>query len=485
VVRAAQQEYPDRFAALDLSDDDTLPLPAVLAALRVGETELAVRDGEVVVPRLTRFAPTAPVMSTLDPDRTVLITGGTGFLGGVVARHLVTTHGIRHLLLTSRRGKDSPGAPELCAELTSLGATVRVATCDVADGEALAGLLAGERLTAVVHTAGVLDDGVLAGLTPERMDKVMRPKVDAAWHLHQLTEDLDAFVLFSSVAGTLGAPGQTNYAAGNVFLDALAQHRRANGLPATSLSWGPWDDGGMAGDLAEANVARMARGGLCSISVHDGLSLLDAALATDEPALAPLRMDLKALRANTDGVQAMLRGLVGSPARRRSGGADESWSGVRDLPADERNRALLALVRKAAAAVLGHDRPDAIDPEKGFLDLGFDSLTAVEFRNRLDRAAGTRLPATLIFDYPSPADLVVRLSTDLAGVPSTSTVDARLADLESALTAAPPAGQERTRIATRLRNLLATWTEDREPDELAEATADDLFDILDDELESA
>jgi acyl carrier protein len=372
------------------------------------------------------------------------------------------------------------GAADLCAELTGLGATVEVAACDITDGDALGQLLAGRSLNAVVHTAGVLDDGVLTGLTPQRLAAVMRPKVDAAWHLHRLTENLDAFVLFSSVAGTLGAPGQTNYAAGNVFLDALAHHRRAQGLPATSLSWGPWEDGGMAGALADANTARMARGGLLSVSVQSGLALLDAALAADQPALAPLRMDLTALRANADGAQAMLRGLIGARTRRRATGEDESWARVRDLPADERDRTLLTLVCKAAAAVLGHDRPEAIDPEKGFLDLGFDSLTAIEFRNRIDRAAGTRLPATLIFDYPSPADLVTRLRTDLAGV-AMSSVDSKLAELESAL--ATLDATEQARVAARLRTLLATWTsEDHE--ELSEATAEELFDILDDELES-
>ncbi len=490
VLRSAQHEYPNRFAVVDLDGAGDMPTPEVLAALRAGETELAVRDGRLVVPRLARFTPEAPVATELDPDGTVLVTGGTGFLGGVVAKHLVSTHGVRRLLLTSRGGSKAAGAAELVAELTELGATVRVAACDIADRAALANMLAEQtadnRLTAVVHTAGVLDDGVLAGLTPERMDAVMRPKVDAAWHLHELTADLDlaAFVLFSSVAGALGAPGQANYAAGNVFLDALAHHRRAGGRPATSLSWGPWAGGGMAVDLAETNVTRMARDGLHGLSVHNGLSLLDAALATDEPALAPLRMDLAALRANTDGVQAMLRGLVGVSARRRAEGAagQDEWARIGGLPGDERDRALLALVCRAAATVLGHERPDAIDPEKGFLDLGFDSLTAIEFRNRLDGVAGTRLPATLIFDYPSPADLVARLGSELAGAdtaPPASSLEAKLADLESALAAAP-AGPERARIATRLRHLAATWREDDQ--ELDDATAEDLFDILDEEL---
>jgi polyketide synthase 12 len=364
---------------------------------------------------------------TPDPEGTYLITGGTGGLGSLVARHLVANHGVRRLLLAGRRGPDSPGAAELAEELRALGAQVEIRACDAADRTALAALLADipaeHPLTGVVHTAGVLADGTFASLTPERVDTVMRAKVDAAWNLHELTADADlaAFVLFSSSAGVLGGPGQANYAAANTFLDALARFRALRGLPATSLAWGLWSSGanGMARTLGEADRARMSRGGMIPLAPEEGLALLDAVLAApDAPVLVPARLDAAALRARPDTVApSILRALIRPGARRQaaigSGDADSLRTRLAGLGAAERDRVLLDVVRGNAAAVLGHADPAGIDPQRAFQELGFDSLTAVEFRNRLGAATGLRLPATLAFDYPSPAALVVYLRTEL------------------------------------------------------------------------
>ncbi|GAB3152883.1 hypothetical protein GCM10027258_54670 [Amycolatopsis stemonae] len=379
LVRSAQAEHPGRFV---LADADELP-----AAFVVEEPEATYVRGEVTVPRL--------VESTSDErgvrlDGTVLITGGAGSLGGELARHLVRAHDVRRLVLVSRRGPEAPGARELEAELAAEGAEVVLAACDVTDRDALAALL-GEigPLTAVVHAAGVLDDGVVASLTPERLDAVLRPKLDAAWHLHELTDGLSAFVLFSSAAGVLGGAGQGNYAAGNTFLDALAAHRRANGLPAVSLAWGPWvPDGGMTGQLTDADVARMRHGGVRPLPVRDALRLFDRALAGPEALVVPI--DLAA--DDLDATRPLLSGLTGEAA---------PSSGV---PADA-----LELVRAQVAAVLGHASTASVRADRPFADFGFDSLTAVELRNALARETGLTLPSTLIFDHPTPRALAEHL----------------------------------------------------------------------------
>ncbi|WP_241265905.1 SDR family NAD(P)-dependent oxidoreductase [Streptomyces boncukensis] len=364
-----------------------------------------------------------------DPDGTVLVTGGTGALGALLARHLVTAHGVRHLLLTSRRGPEAPGAGELVAELAELGARATVAACDVADRDALARLLAevpGEHpLTAVFHTAGVLDDGVFGALTPERMATVLGPKADAAWHLHELTRELDlaAFVLFSSAAGVLDGVGQGNYAAANVFLDALARHRRAQGLPAQSLAWGLWAGSGMGGALGETDLRRMEQQGAAALTAEQGLALLDAAGRLDESTVVPVPLNLGA-RAARDGLPPLYHGLVRpAPARRAaaagSGAAGRAESG-QSLPerlaaaaADQREPMLLELVREQAAAVIGHSGAGEIEADRAFRDLGFDSLTTIELRNRLAGATGLRLSATLVFDHPDPQTLARHLLAEL------------------------------------------------------------------------
>ncbi|GDY53748.1 hypothetical protein SVIO_043710 [Streptomyces violaceusniger] len=386
-----------------------------------------------------------------DADGTVLITGGTGALGRLLARHLVAEHGVRHLLLTSRRGADADGAAELAAELRARGAEVTLAACDAADRDALAATLAAvpaeHPLTAVVHTAGVLDDATAATLTPEQLERVLRPKVDAAWNLHELTRDLDlsAFVLFSAIAGTLGGAGQANYAAANVFLDALAAHRHAAGLPATSLVWGLWaQSGGITGDLTETDLLRLARSGMGALGDDEGMALFDAARRTGRTLLIPARLDLAALRsaAGSGPVPALLRGLIRTTGRRTAAaGALAAGSSLaerlRALSANERRRTLLDLVRGHVATALGHASAEAIEARRAFKELGFDSLTAVELRNRLSAATGLKLPTTIVFDHPNPTVLADHLRAELLG-PDENETEAEQADPALAATAAAP-----------------------------------------------
>jgi NADPH:quinone reductase-like Zn-dependent oxidoreductase/NADP-dependent 3-hydroxy acid dehydrogenase YdfG/acyl carrier protein len=350
------------------------------------------------------------VPRALDPAGTVLITGGTGDLGARVARHLAGEHRVRRLLLVSRRGHDAPGAAGLVEELRELGADPRVAACDVTDRGELTALLeaidAEHPLTAVVHTAGVLDDGLIESLTPEQVGRVLAPKADAALLLHELTldGDLAEFVLFSSDSGTVGIPGQANYAAANVFLDALVQRRRAQGLPGRSLAWGLWSDAtGMAGDLDDVDLARLARLGAAAMS--NELELFDTARAAAEPVVVPTALDMPALRAaaRAGTLPPLMREIVRARPRRPSAGSRASLADrLAGLSDGDRADAVLQVVREEAAVVLGYESAESIDPERKFKELGFDSLGAVELRNRLAEATGMRLPSTLVFDHPSP-----------------------------------------------------------------------------------
>ncbi|MFB6840261.1 type I polyketide synthase [Streptomyces sp. NPDC056361] len=404
-------------------------LAGVLAS---GEPQAAVRAGDVWVPRLERAAAaTAEPDRVLDPAGTVLITGGTGGLGRLVARHLVREHGVGSLVLVSRRGPDAPGADALKEELAALGARVRITACDVADREAVAGVLAAvpsdAPLTGVIHTAGVLDDGVVTALTAERLDTVLRPKADAALVLDELTRDLDpaVFVLFSSAAGTLGNPGQGNYAAANAFLDALARRRRVAGLPATSLAWGGWaGNSEMTARLGEADVRRNRRIGMSDITAALGMELFDRALLAADSVLVPAELDLAGLRARsrTSPVPSLLRGLVPSRRRVASGAtahAGGDWAQrLAALGPAEQEKSLLDLIGGHASQVLGHSARDQADASRPFRDIGFDSLTSVEFRNRLSAETGLRLPATLLYDHPNPQDLAGHLRSELLGARS-------------------------------------------------------------------
>ncbi|MEV6907552.1 type I polyketide synthase [Amycolatopsis sp. NPDC051071] len=405
LLRSAQTEHPGRFVLADQTVEGAEPLAAALAT---GEPQLAVRADGVFVPRLSRIP--RPEESTVDlhPGGTVLVTGAAGTLGALLARHLVAEHGVRQLLLASRRGLDAEGAPELVAELRAAGAEARFEACDVADRDALAALLATvpdeHPLTGVVHTAGTTDDGVLESLDRGRLESVLRPKLDAALALHELTleHDLALFVLYSSAAGILGNAGQGNYAAGNTFLDALAQHRRAAGLPASSLAWGLWESSiGQAGRVAD-DPGRRETAGLIGMSAKDGLALFDVAVRIERSTLVPVRLNLAG--ADRDSVPSVLRDLVRPSGRRATPNGDALRQRVLAAAPEERTELVAGFIRSQVEAVLGLSA-DAVEPDRRFLELGFDSLTALELRNRLGAAAGVRLPATVVFENPTTAAL--------------------------------------------------------------------------------
>ncbi|MFI7455786.1 SDR family NAD(P)-dependent oxidoreductase, partial [Nonomuraea sp. NPDC049714] len=374
---------------------------------------------------------------------TVLVTGASGALGGLVARHLAARRGPANLMLVSRRGPEAPGMGRLAAELATQGVQVQLRAADVADRDHVATVIAGvpaeAPLRGVVHAAGVLDDGLIGALTPARMHGVMRAKVDGAWHLHELTRthDLSLFAVFSSIAGIWGSPGQGNYAAANTFLDALAAYRRSEGLPSVSLAWGPWQlaeagNGGMTGHLTPADWQRMATQGLRPLSGADGLALLGAVTGGPSPAadgsralLIPARLDRSSPRRRGPGTHPLLSGLIPVSSTRstarRTAGAISAGGGtglavrLAALSSAERVETVREMVLGQAARVLGMAGPESMDAGRSFRELGFDSLTAVELRNRLGEVTGLRLPATLVFDYPTPSALVGFVLTELLG----------------------------------------------------------------------
>ncbi|MFI1918307.1 type I polyketide synthase [Nocardia sp. NPDC020380] len=424
LVRSAQSEYPGRFVLLDAPL--TIDHPALVgAAITAGESQVALRDEALLVPRLVK----ARIEDDAAPDKpfgtgTVLITGGTGGLGALMARHLVAEHGVRSLLLASRRGENAEDATELASELSQAGAAVRVAACDVSDRAALRSLLdsidADHPLTAVIHAAGVLDDGTLAALTPAQLQRVFDSKATAAWHLHELTrdQDLSAFVLFSSVAATLGTAGQANYAAANAFLDALAHRRRAAGLSAVSLAWGPWNAAaGMTGGLDRSAVARWERLGLHPLADDEGLRLFDTATAETAPHVLAMGFDPANLRreARDGAVPTVLRGFLPRITERPAAASSSLGTRLSRVPEAARAELVLDLVREHAAAVLGHGSADDIAPEVRFDALGFDSLGGVEFRNRLAKATGVQLPSTLVFDHPTATAVATLLRAKIEG----------------------------------------------------------------------
>jgi acyl carrier protein len=507
LIRSARSEHPERFGLIDLESEDSTG--SLLDALSTHEPEVAIRQGVLRAPRLARAeldgddrdsrdrAGEGP-SKELDPAGTVLITGGTGGLGALLARHLAGEHNAERLLLVSRRGPQAEGAKELQASLAELGCEARIVACDVTDRAQLKELIGSiseeHPLTMVIHTAGVLDDGLIESLDGERLSRVLAPKVDAALHLHELTADmgLREFVLFSSIAGSLGSPGQANYAAGNVFLDALVAYRHARGLPGVSLAWSAWDQAaGMTGTLSDADRARFERLGIAPLSEQQGLELFDLARGLDAPLLLPVRLNMAVLRAQAKAgmLPAALRGLVRVPVRQASDAGGSLARKLAATPESEWEGIVVELVCDHVAGVLGHSSSSAVDPQHTFKDLGFDSLAAVEFKNRLNQATGLKLPATLIFDYPTPTAVAQYVRSKVGGGASQPPVlDDQLDKLE--VTLASLAEAERTRAKARLRALLAKLLDEEQKDEDAEeaekihsATTENIFELLDKQLE--
>ncbi|MFF1615229.1 SDR family NAD(P)-dependent oxidoreductase [Amycolatopsis sp. NPDC058278] len=465
LVRSAIAEHPGRFALAGAR-----PGAPLSAALDAGEPQFAVRDGVVLVPRLARCAAEP---ATVDfGTGTVLVTGGTGGLGALVAERLVTGHGVRDLLLVSRRGGAVP------ARLAGLDARVRVVAADVADRAAVAAVLAGETLTGVVHAAGVLDDSTVTGLTRAQLDTVLRPKRDAAWLLHELTEDqpLAAFVLFSSIAGVLGNRGQANYAAANASLDALAEHRAARGLPGVSIAWGLWDTTtGMTAAMSSTDRARLT--GVRPITEAQGLAAFDAALGLSGTVVASA-WDTAALRA-ADEVPAVLRGLV--PLRRARAveagpAATPGLAGqLAGLDRETAAATVTGFVRTEVATALGHRSPASVELAKPFSELGIDSLTSVELRNRIAAGTGLRLPASLLFNHPTVELLAAHLLGELLPPPPDPVQRLR----EALGEVLPGAGaEERVRVAEVLREALDGLGDAAEP-ALGLASDDELFAFID------
>ncbi|MEU9371450.1 SDR family NAD(P)-dependent oxidoreductase [Streptomyces avermitilis] len=508
LLLSAQAEHPERFVLADLGGRDAdaeLLAAAVGTALTEAEPQLAVRDGQILVPRLAQVTerPTAgpAERGPAGEHGTVVVTGATGGIGTEIVRHLATAHGVRHLLLLSRRGPDDPRAAELGRALAEAGADATFTACDTADRAALADALADvpaeHPVTAVVHIAGVVDDGVLTTLTPGRIDTVLRPKAEAAQHLHELTADLGLshFVLFSSGVGTFGGAGQANYAAANAFLDALAHRRRAAGLPATSLAWGLWETtAGMSAHLSDVDRRRMAQAGVLAFTPQQGLALFDAAWNSDATTLVPMRLDKAVLRgkAAESTLPAPFRGLVRAPLRRASaaGGRAAGQSFAQRLAEQSENgrrQLLLDLIHRQVAAVLDYAADAPLDPKLPFRELGFDSLTAVELRNGLIAATGVQLSAALVFDYPTATALAEHLESkvlrSVAGAPLPALT--QLDHLEAALATSPPDRATREQLAARLRRLASAWSADElEADDgditskLDSASDEELFDFI-------
>ncbi len=512
-VRTAQTENPNRLTLADI-DDQPASWASLPAAVATGELQLKIRAGSVTIPRLAHVHGTSVDREPFDRlagAGTVLITGGAGRLGAVIARHLVARYGVRRLVLTSRRGAAAPAATQLRDELTAAGAHVEVVACDVTSRESVAELIAAmpaeHPLTAVIHCAGVLDDGVVEALTEDRVRSVLGPKAHGAWHLHTLTRhlDLSAFVLFSSIASVLGTAGQANYAAANAFLNGLAEARRSAGLPASSLCWGLWAERGETHlDIGEVDVVRLRRQGVQALSTSQGLALFDSAISRNEPVLVPARLDIAVPGApSADRLGSpLLRGLVHAPAgadgQRRQEATDNGLAQqVRSLPRAEAEALLLDAVVAQTAVVLGHADTAKVGPAVAFRELGVDSLMALELRNKLTAVTGMKLPATLAFDYPNPGAVAGFMSAAIApdtGAAAQSPADLLTTEIErlgARLVAAfgDLADDDKAAVSAllgELPRLVRPTGGDRSPvgiaDRISSASAGELLSLLDEEL---
>jgi pimaricinolide synthase PimS1 len=500
LVRSAQAEHPDSFVLID-SDDSKLSRERLPEALRAAanEPQLAIREGRMLAPRLARIAVGEHEPQAFDPESTVLVSGGSDGLGALVSAHVVEEHGARHLLFACASAEEVTAAAELKERLAAVGCEVRIESCDPADREQLRALLAsidpGHPLSTVIHAARLLDDGVLGSLDSERLERTMRPKADAAWNLHELTDgiELSGFLLFSSAVSILGGPAQANFAAANAFLDGLAAHRRERGLPATSLAWGLV---GAGEELDETVRARMASAGLAAIEPARALELFDLARGAEEAVLVPIALDAPGLRALArDGLlPAVMRGLVRGAARRprEQGSLVARLAGV---PSDQHPAIVEELVRGQVATILGHSSSSDVELDRPFLDLGFDSLAAVTLRNRLGAATGLRLQSTLAFDHPSPAAVAAYLTAEVAAAGGAKSPEAEveeaLAGLEATLAAVGDERGARERIGMRLRAALAGLSGVAEEageagetsEDLAALSHDEVFALIDEEVD--
>nr|BAO20200.1 putative type I polyketide synthase [Sphaerisporangium sp. SANK 60911] len=471
LVRSAQQEHPDRFVLLDLDEEDTLTEQVLHQALANPESQLALRGQRQLVPRLTRLDPGNPAASAdtpnaprpLDPEGTILITGGTGTLGAATARHLITHHGARHLLLTSRQGPNAPHAQQLHNELTNLGAHITIKAADATDPHTLTQLLADlppdHPLTAVIHTAGTLADTTLTHLTPHHLTTTMHPKAHAAHTLHTHTQNhpLTHFILYSSLAGTLGSPGQANYAAANAYLDALAHHRHHHHQPATSIAWGLWaQPSTMTAHLTPADHQRLHHHGITPLTTQHALHLLDQALRHDGPAVTAV--DLTVTNATAPVLSAL---TPQDPASGEPEPDPNRLAGrLTHLPPDERRTLVHDIVKKEIAMALGYTA-STIDDHRRFLDMGIDSLSAVQIRNRLTTATGLRLTTTLLFDHPTPHALTEHLLSEVqtTGRDGDSAIAEQMDRLEALLRDGPQDEETRRRITDRMERMLADLRE--------------------------
>ncbi|NMM92607.1 hypothetical protein B2J88_51755 [Rhodococcus sp. SRB_17] len=477
--RIAALEYPKVWGGV-------VDLPAIwdgrtagrLCSVLTGtEDQVAIRSSGIVARRLRRLTEAEPTGSW-SARGTALVTGGTGALGGHVARWLARS-GVDRLVLTSRRGPTAPGATELIEELTALGTEVDVEACDVSDRRAVQRLLEKHPVSSVFHTAGVLDDGVLESLTPDRMAEVWAPKAAAAQWLHELTKEteLSAFVMFSSFAGSVGSPGQGNYAAANAYLDALAAHRRSVALPATSVAWGAWGDVGLATEEPVV-VERMRRSGLIPMNPDLAIEALELSLAADDPTPVVAAVDWERFATEFTAVRPspLISEIAEAHAASRS--AKSSSAGFIDLPPHLRSGAVNELVRGTVAAVLGQPSAQSVDMGRAFRDMGFDSLTAVELRNRLSASTSLNLTTTLAFDYPTPDSLSAHLHDQLYGG-STHSVYEQFVKFEGAFSCIEPGTAEYRRILIRMRALASSEVAPAQAGEDFEnASDDDLLDLI-------
>jgi NADP-dependent 3-hydroxy acid dehydrogenase YdfG/acyl carrier protein len=514
LMRSAQTEHPGVFQVVDL-DEDPASVAALATAVRSPEPQIAVRAGELHVPRLVRALPRGArdepraTSDTRADDRwrtsSLLVTGAGGVIGSALGRHAVAVHDVGHVVLLSRRGERAARTAALAAALRERGALVTVEACDAADRDRLAEVIgrvpSDFPLRGVIHAAGVAEDAVLHALTPEHLDKVLRAKSDAVAHLDELTRGLalEWFVTCSSAAGWWGTAGQANYAAANACVDALVQRRRAAGFPALSLAWGLWEErSDISGKLDDTDLSRLARTGIAPLPTSDALTAFDAALALDEPVLLPVRLDTRDL---ADGTTVPLlakyvRKQSKPPAAEQRETVPSGGGTLGDrlaaMSAQEREQSLRQLVREEAAAVLNHSRLGAVDLDRGFLDLGFTSLTALELRNRIGTAIGLALSPTLIFDHPTPGALARHLSARL--MPSSEEVVTSLnRDIGKIGERFATLDDEtlRTQVKQRLQDLLKQWgsapgtdsASDSPGDgDIESASADLMFDLIDSEF---